>query len=924
MRRLNGKLFLILLASVTVGGALVHGLHAYQVHRHSGMFLQAAQRAEDAGHFEESAENLRRYLLLSPGDADVTGRLAKLLFDHRQDRQAQLLYTQVVHQQPSNEEARRRLVDASLRLGAYQDAKYHLDNYLLKSHKEEGDLYLQLGACQQALGDYVGAQHSFEKAIQFAPDHVAAYSRLASLLVDRLDNATEAHKRLNEMVARNPKSAEAYLLRAAFLQAHAGNAAVQTAFLGTTKLKASERPLEMLRLALADTKQALKLTPNDAKALLFAAQAAISCQRPGEARDFADERAVSPIGPSRSIRPNRWPMLCWPRTNCDKTTSAKAIECLESGLEATKDNPLVLLTLANLQLDAGDIAAAKPLIDRLRRIESFAPVVRYLDTRILIAKAEWVDARDRLRGMSTDLARWPQFQKESLYWLAHCEAQLGRSDLRIAAYRSALDIDPFWPPARMGLAEALRESGRKEESDSEYQRLLRLQNIPIRVSIAAFQAAIAKNLSRAPNDPVWAEIEKERDEVARRVSTESGLVLKAQVAAAKEKFEESKQDLREAIAANPKNPTAWVSLLAVEVQKGQWNDAEKLLGEMQKQFKDGVPYRLARAEYLFRRFGEASKNELRSLAKAPSSYSAGERQQLATGLARAALETRDYEQAERLCRFVADSDPSNLQIRLVLFDLAQQAGNVKAMDSALAEVSKIEHKGGFYSKYGEAVKLLLEGKQKKDEKLLEQALEKAGEAKLQRPDWPRATLLIAEINDARGRRDAAIDAYKSAMELGERDPRLVGAARLAAQRARQVPECEIDSPTPGERERPLHDRTLAARLAHVHSNGGRETRFRDGETNGRAFERRSRPHLVRPSTQHFRTRTRGGSRGPTHEGDEGRAQVSRRMDRADSALQDDPRQGRAGAKGARRSENQDRRQKDSARIALCLRVARPK
>jgi cellulose synthase operon protein C len=770
MRRLNGKLFLILLASVTVGGALVHGLHAYQVHRHSGMFLQAAQRAQDAGHFEESAENLRRFLLLSPGDADVTGRLAKLLFDHRQDRQAQLLYTQVVHQQPSNDEARRRLVDASLRLGAYQDAKYHLDNFLLKSHKEEGELYLQLGTCQQALGDYVGAQKSYEKAIQFAPDHVAAYSRLAFLLVDRLENGTGAKKQLQDMVARNPKSAEAYLLRAAFLQAHAGDTVVQTAFLGPTSLKAYERPREMLRRALADTKAALELTPNDAKALLFAAQAAISCERPDEARGFADRALkINPAEPvayvvlaSNELRQNHQP---------------KAIECLKRGLEATKDNPLVLLTLANLQLDAGDVAAAKPLIDRLRRIDSFTPVVRYLDARILIDKSDWANAASRLQGMSTDLARWPQFQKESLYWLAHCEARLSRSDSRIAAYRSALDIDPFWPPARMGLAEALRESGRKEESDLEYQRLLRLPNIPIRASIEAFQAAVAKNLSRAPNDPVWGEIEKERDAVALRLSTENRLLLNAQVAVAEGKVEESKQDLRAAIAANPKNPTAWVSLLAVEGQRGQWTDAEKLLGEMQKQFKDGVPYRLARAECLFRRYGQASKSELRALAKAPPSYSAAERQQLASGLARAALDIKDYEQAERLCRLVADSDPTNLQIRLVLFDLAQQAESVDAMKSALEEVRKIEH-DGFYSKYGEAVKLLLQGKQNKDEKLLDRALEKAGEAKVQRPDWPRSTLLIAEINDARGRRDAAIEAYTSAMELGERDPRL--AARLVS------------------------------------------------------------------------------------------------------------------------------------------------
>ena len=263
-------------------------------------------------------------------------------------------------------------------------------------------------------------------------------------------------------------------------------------------------------------------------------------------------------------------------------------------------------------------------------------------------------------------------------------------------------------------------------------------------------------------------------QVARRASNENRLLLNAQVAAAEGKVDESRQSLRAAISAEPNNSTAWINLLAIEVRNEHWSDAEKLLGEMKQQFKDGVPYRLARAEYLFRHFGEGAKSELRSLARAPQSYAPAERQQLAAGLARAALEIKDYEQAERLCRLVADGDPSNLQIRLVLFDLAQRAGRIEAMESALKEVRAIENDGGFYSNYGEAVKLFLEGKQKHNEKVLDQALERATEARRQRPDWGRATLLIAEINDDRGRRDAAIDAYTAAMDLGERDPHLLG------------------------------------------------------------------------------------------------------------------------------------------------------
>jgi cellulose synthase operon protein C len=766
MRRLNGKLFLILLASVTLCGALVHALHAFQVHRHSGMFLREAERAEKSGRFDESADYLRRYLLLAPDDVEALSRLAKLNFDHHQDRQAQLLYSQVIHQQPNNEEARRRLVDASIRLGAYQDAKYQLEGFLLKSHADEGDLYLQLGSCQQALGDYLGAKASYERAIHFAPDHTSAYARLAELEVDRLERAGDAVPTLNSMIARNPKSGQAYLLRAAFLQSHAGNTQVQSAVLKDSNVTATERPRELLRRALSDAKAATERSPNDAKTLLFASQAALSGGSLDEAKDFAERaRKISPAEPLTYV------ILASYELRQDRMKAA--VDCLKRGLEATKDNPLVVLTLANFNLDAKDIQAARPLIDRLRRIETFSPVVRYLDSRILIDESKWDDAASRLRGMSSELARWPQFQKESQFWLAHCYSRLVRNDLRIAAYRSALDIDPLWPPARMGLAEALRDSGRIDESLLEYQRMMRLPNVPTQASIAGLRLAIAKNLSLPPNEQrSWGAIEKQLAEIARHLSSENSLVLNAEIESAEDKLTESLQSLRSAISANPKDSTAWTNLVELETRNKQWGDAEKLLGAMQKQFSDGVPFRLAKAEYLLRRLGDGAKDGLRVLADPLPSYSVSDRVRLANGLARAALAVRDYEQAGRLCRIVATHDPANLQIRLVLFDLAQQSGQKEALEKALKEVDAIEHHG-FYSRYGDAVRLFILGREKKDEHLLDQALERAAEARLQRPDSSRPTLLSAEINDYRGRRDAAVDGYSTAVDLGERDPRVV-------------------------------------------------------------------------------------------------------------------------------------------------------
>ncbi|HEV3300882.1 MAG TPA: hypothetical protein VG055_14630, partial [Planctomycetaceae bacterium] len=66
MRRFNLKLFLILIVAVVLGGASIHGLHAFQVHRETGAYLRAADRSEQEKNIPEAIDFLRRYRLLAP------------------------------------------------------------------------------------------------------------------------------------------------------------------------------------------------------------------------------------------------------------------------------------------------------------------------------------------------------------------------------------------------------------------------------------------------------------------------------------------------------------------------------------------------------------------------------------------------------------------------------------------------------------------------------------------------------------------------------------------------------------------------------------------------------------------------------------------------------------------------------------------
>jgi cellulose synthase operon protein C len=808
MRRLNVRLLVILVVGVAVGGAVIQGLHAFQVHRYTGAFLREADRAEQSRNPQEAVEFLRRYLLLATQDTQTMARLGKLLFDQRRFYESQTILSQVVQRDQDNDDARRRLVDVSIRLGRYQDAQYQLDGFLLKSHPDEGDLFLQLGTCQQALGEYVPAASSFALASEKNPALIAAYERLAQILVDhpqilagtsfprilkellskyssslstlpKLKTLLEllndrkqpsaALTVLNLMVSRNPKSHEAHLVRGRFVQLHVGDPLVRAALLGSGGGPDSEQLQEMFRKAFDDAKQAVDLAPTNSQALLFAARAALANGSAKEAKEFA-QRA------SKQDPSNADVYLVLASLDLREKRPKEAADLLSRGVKATGGDPVLLWTLADLRIGTNDIQEASKLVDRLRASESARPIVQYLSARMLIVESKWAEASRQLEAVGGDLKRWPQIYQESQYWRAQCYSRLGRDDLAVGAYRAALEIDPVWTPARSGLAEALRAQGRIDEAVVEGRRLLQLPNAPLQTSMTLLRLAVLQNLSLPSNERDWVAIENELDAAIKHQPTADAIVLAAEVRVAKGKIEDARQMLSSAVAAHPKEPALWNALIALASRREAWNESERLLRDMQGRFGDVVSFRLSKAEYLVRRFGTSRKTDLRALADPPPAYSASDRLSLVLGMAQRAVAIQDFEQAERLWQRAADGDPTNLQYPLLLFDLALQMERPDAMKRALEKVQAIEQKGPI-SLYGEAMRLAILAKQNKDKALFDQALGQLVEARARRPGWSKIPLLAAEINDSRGQHDQqALENYLEAIELGERSSRGIARA----------------------------------------------------------------------------------------------------------------------------------------------------
>ena len=199
---------------------------------------------------------------------------------------------------------------------------------------------------------------------------------------------------------------------------------------------------------------------------------------------------------------------------------------------------------------------------------------------------------------------------------------------------------------------------------------------------------------------------------------------------------------------------------------------------------DSLQIRLARARHLVNRDRTTAKGPLRELAQADESFTADERTALYSGLAPLTLIIGDFEETERLCHWVAEQQPHNLRVRLLLLDLAFRADDPLIMSQVLDEVHRVESSGPLWH-YGEAVRLSVLARQKQQPGLYSEAKKHLFEARVARSAWSRIPLLLAQINELEGDEESAISNYTEAIKLGERYPGIIShTVSLLYQRSR--------------------------------------------------------------------------------------------------------------------------------------------
>ena len=212
----------------------------------------------------------------------------------------------------------------------------------------------------------------------------------------------------------------------------------------------------------------------------------------------------------------------------------------------------------------------------------------------------------------------------------------------------------------------------------------------------------------------------------------------------------------------------------------------RIFGGIAEALGDGPEPRLAQAEYLLRRDGKEGSDRAEKLSEGTEKFSGPQLLQLWKGLLSEAVQMDDAPYLAKLCRQIAEKEPSNVTVRNLLFDQALQARDDAAMTRASAEIEQAGGKNAYWY-YGQAARLTLQSKGRADaDQLLNQASAYLAKARGLRQSWSRIPLLAADIYSKQGRVNDALKKPSGSHRTGRTQPR-----RDPADRADPLPPAAL-------------------------------------------------------------------------------------------------------------------------------------
>lgn len=329
----------------------------------------------------------------------------------------------------------------------------------------------------------------------------------------------------------------------------------------------------------------------------------------------------------------------------------QAIAALRRGLEAIEDAPDLLWQLATLLIDARDLEEAKQVVDDLaatktggtREVPPAAAAANYLKARIAFAERQWREAANGFTEVRSALSDRPRLLAQAEFLTGQCYRRLSNPDKAQLAFERALVVNPRFSQARAALAAVLGRAGQTDQAIDQFR------NLGFEGLLNAARIMIAKTLRQDEAQQDWTEVEQTlRRAASMNPESSKVIIMSAEVLASQGRVSRAIQFLERAQERYPEDIRFVLALASLAEKEEDWKQAEVLLDEAKQNFGDTLVLRLARGQYLVRRYKQAAADRMKQLAGNTGHFKEAEQISLVVGLARLARQEEIWQQVELL------------------------------------------------------------------------------------------------------------------------------------------------------------------------------------------------------------------------------------------------------------------------------------
>lgn len=815
MKKVNLR-FVLSLVAVLVGGVVgVYFLHRFQVTRNAGSLAKLARAKLSEGNRGEALNLFSRYVAYRPDDKEAYAEFAGLVLDRaeapgatRNDvARAYGVLETAVRRNPDDDALRQRLATFQMRIGRFSDAREHLQVLRSKAAGEElrpltpdpatgggtdddkeaarqpldkTELDLLLARSWAGTGDFEEAATLTSELIGFdlqtkefaperepAPDTTDAFILLAAILQEKFEDPGTADKVLAELVKANANDPKAWLALARW-----------------------HRQRGNLAAAKQDVAQATSLDADNIETILAGFEIALAEKDFAAAQKLIDRGRQLAAGDERIVRAGAVLAL-------QKQRPDEAIKVLDDGLDAMPRNTSLLLMLADALLQTNQIPRVEQTIGSLKEVlGATSPAVGLLEARVLIAGQRWLQARQKLDRVRPLVAGSTELTRQVDLYLGQCHEQLGEFDEQLEANRRVLSDDPTSLAARVGAASALIAAGKPDEALQEFEIVAtaipreRIASIP-QVWNPLLQLRVAAQMKRPPADRDWSRIDDLLDmlQESADISDAQIAMLRADVLVRKGEGATAEQLLTTAAEANPKEPQLVAALATLALRDNDLDKARAALAGAAKEIADAASLLLMEAQLAARAPADEAARQLDAIEGRAVGLPADQAGRVLSAIASVRLGLGQADAAERLWKQALDKSPDDPRLLWTLFELARERGDLTAMRTLSADITKSTgptSPQARVAKAGTLIQGVREAQKKKlskDQTILElaaderQAIDEARnlliEAENDRPGWAQVQQLFADIAGLRGDLPAAIDHLQRASRMGPPNPSII-------------------------------------------------------------------------------------------------------------------------------------------------------